>query len=78
MQNNRAIWLAILVLVIASAVMIFFVLPQINGGKNVASDAGKTVTDTAQSSASSTPASSGADTPPKVAVSGAELLQKMN
>ncbi|SOC86152.1 LysM domain-containing protein [Ensifer adhaerens] len=78
MQNNRAIWLAILVLVIASAVMIFFVLPQINGGKNVAIDAGKTVTDTAQSSASSTPASSGADTPPKVAVSGAELLQKMN
>ncbi len=74
MQNNRAIWLAILVLVIASAVMIFFVLPQING-KNVAGDTAKTVTDTAKSAADSV-----ADTTPKAtgAASGAELLQKMN
>ena len=75
MQNNRAIWLAILVLVIASAVMIFFVLPQVNGGKNIAGDATKTVTDTANSAASSA-----TDTAAKAtgAASGAELLQKMN
>ena len=75
MQNNRAIWLAILVLVIASAVMIFFVLPQINGGKNVASDAAKSVTDSAQSAAGTA-----AETATKAtgAASGAELLQNMN
>lgn len=75
MQNNRAIWLAILVLVIASAVMIFFVLPQINRGKNVAGDAAKTVTDGATSAANSA-----TDTATKVtgAASGGELLQKMN
>lgn len=75
MQNNRAIWLAILVLVIASAVMIFFVLPQINGGKDVAGDAAKTVTDSAQSAANTA-----ADTATKAtgAASGSELLQKMN
>lgn len=75
MQNNRAIWLAILVLVIASAVMIFFVLPQINGGKTAVSDAAKTTTDSAKSAAGSA-----ADTATKAsgAASGAELLQKMN
>jgi nucleoid-associated protein YgaU len=80
MQNNRAVWLAILVLVIASAVMIFFVLPQVNGGKNVASDAAKTATDTANSAAGSAPANSTAETAtkPTGAASGAELLQKMN
>lgn len=75
MQNNRAIWLAVLVLAIATAVMIFFVMPQLNGGKNVASDAAKTAAETAKSAASSV-----ADTTskPTAAASGAELLQKMN
>ncbi|MCD2171906.1 LysM peptidoglycan-binding domain-containing protein [Rhizobium sp. C4] len=79
MQNNRAVWLAILVLVIASAVMIFFVLPQINGGKDVAGDAAKTVPETTQPAAN-TPAGSPVDTASKAtgAASGAELLQKMN
>ncbi|HWU63091.1 MAG TPA: LysM peptidoglycan-binding domain-containing protein [Ensifer sp.] len=75
MQNNRAVWLAILVLVIASAVMIFFVLPQINGGKNVASEAAKTATDTAKSA---TDTAAETVTKPTGAASGAELLQKMN
>lgn len=75
MQNNRAIWLAILVLVIATAVMIFFVLPQINGGKNVAGDAAQTVADTAKPAADNA-----AETTAKAtgAASGSELLQKMN
>lgn len=75
MQNNRAIWLAVLVLAIASAVMIFFILPQVNGGKNVASDAAKTATDTAKSAAGSVAETA---TKPTSNASGAELLQKMN
>jgi nucleoid-associated protein YgaU len=79
MQNNRALWLAILVLAIASAVMIFFVLPQINSGKDVAGDtakdAARTVTEVAKSSADQA-----AQTENKTsnAASGSELLQKMN
>ncbi|MET3613144.1 nucleoid-associated protein YgaU/uncharacterized protein YoxC [Rhizobium aquaticum] len=75
MQNNRAIWLAVLVLAIASAVMIFFILPQLNGGKNVVSDAAKTATDTAKSAAGSATETA---TKPTGNASGAELLQKMN
>lgn len=75
MQNNRAIWLAVLVLAIASAVMIFFILPQLNGGKNVAGDAAKTATDTAKPATGSAPETAAK---PAGAASGAELLQKMN
>jgi nucleoid-associated protein YgaU len=75
MRNNRAIWLAILVLAIATAVMIFFVLPQINGGKDVAGDVAKSVTETAKSAAGSAAEKAGNAAG---AVSGAELLQKMN
>ncbi|MCD2177596.1 Ig-like domain-containing protein [Rhizobium sp. C1] len=75
MQNNRAIWLAILVLVIASAVMIFFVLPQVNGGKNVAGDGTKPLTDSASSAPGTAPQTASKASGP---ASGAELLQKMN
>ena len=75
MRNSRAVWLAIFVLAIASAVMIFFVLPQINGGKDAAGDVAKTAVETAKSSAGAA-----ADTAGKAAgaATGAELLQKMN
>ncbi len=75
MQNNRAIWLAVLVLAIASAVMIFFILPQLNGGKSAVSDAAKTATDTAKSAAGTATETA---TKATGSASGTELLQKMN
>lgn len=75
MQNNRAIWLAVLVLAIASAVMIFFILPQLNGGKSAVSEAAKTATDTVKSAAGSATETA---TKATGSASGTELLQKMN
>ena len=78
MQNNRALWLAILVVAIASVVMIFFVLPQINGGKNSGSEIAQTAP--AQTAPAETAPAQNAPqaAKPADALSGSELLQKMN
>lgn len=69
MQNNRAIWLAILVVAIASAVMIFFVLPQIKSDKYVAGEVAKTAVQ---------PAEPQPKTAEKATGSPSDVLQKMN
>ena len=38
MMKNRAGWLALLVLIIATILMVFFVMPRINGNKNPIGD----------------------------------------
>lgn len=76
MQNNRALWLAILVVAIASVVMIFFVLPQINGSKNTGSNVAQTAP--AQTAADAAAPKVETAAKPADALSGSELLQKMN
>ena len=39
MMKNRAGWLALLVLVVATILMVFFVMPRINGDKKSIGDA---------------------------------------
>ncbi|WP_037153299.1 LysM peptidoglycan-binding domain-containing protein [Rhizobium freirei] len=55
MMKNRAGWLALLVLVIATVLMVFFVMPRINGSKNpigdVVNQAGNTVKNTIEENA---------------------------
>jgi len=55
MMKNRAGWLALLVLVIATLLMVFFVMPRINGNKNpigdVVNQAGNTVKNTIEENA---------------------------
>ncbi|MFS8044840.1 LysM peptidoglycan-binding domain-containing protein [Rhizobium sp. BR 314] len=55
MMKNRAGWLALLVLAIATLLMVFFVMPRINGNKNpigdVVNQAGSTVKNTIEENA---------------------------
>lgn len=78
MQNNRAVWLAILVVAIASVVMIFFVLPQINGSKNTGSEMAQTAPAPTTPAVTAPAQTATQVAKPADALSGSELLQKMN